>query len=88
MHIQKLNLSTVAKLAKRETSLTMCIVVTLIHSAATVHECFLVLQAIKYFRRQMFSILDNLLEVRAWATFLMEMEDDSAVLYTGEDHLK
>lgn len=46
--------------------------VTHICSAATVNECFLILQSIKYLGQQMFSVLDNFLQVRALATLFQE----------------
>lgn len=46
--------------------------VTHIYSAAPVNECHLVLQSIKYLRQQMYSVLDNLLKVRASATLFKE----------------
>lgn len=66
--IPKLSLSVVVKVEKYEANLIMCITVTHICSAATINECFLVLQSIKYLRQQMFSILDNVLKVKALAT--------------------
>lgn len=48
------------------------IMVTHIYSAATMTECFLLLQSIKYLRQQMFSVLDNFLKVRALVTLFKE----------------
>ena len=64
-----------AKVVKYEANLIMCIMVTHICSAATMNECFLILQSVKYLRQQMFSVLDNLLKVRA-STTLRKMQDD------------
>lgn len=72
VYIPKSSLSIVAKVVKYEAKLIMCIMVTHICSAATVNECFLILQSIKYLGQQMFSVLDNFLQVRALATLFQE----------------
>lgn len=68
----KSSLSIVAKVVKYEAKLITCIMVTHLCSAATMNECFLLLQSIKYLGQQKFSILDNLLKVRALVTLSEE----------------
>lgn len=61
-----------AKVVKYEAKLIMCVMVTHICSAATVNECSLILQSVKYLGQQMFSVLDNFLKVRALTTLFKE----------------